>query len=153
MYYPRYKSNQMRLKIHPLFPDAVIPTYAHEDDSAMDLSAHEDATLHPGERKLVGTGIAIRLPPLTEAQIRPRSGLALKHGITVLNTPGTIDEGYQGEIKVLLINHSQEVFHVVKGMRIAQMAIVPILRPQIEVLTTENPSTTRGADGFGSTGI
>ncbi|MGL5197314.1 MAG: dUTP diphosphatase [Chroococcales cyanobacterium] len=143
----------MKLKIYPLHPDAIIPTYAHDNDSAMDLSANEEVTLHPGERKLVGTGIAIELPPLTEAQIRPRSGLAYKQGITVLNTPGTIDEGYRGEIKVILINHGQEVFQVLKGMRIAQMAITPVLRPEIEVATTEILATARGANGFGSTGV
>lgn len=143
----------MKMKIYRLYPDAQIPAYAHDNDSAMDLCAYEEALIHPGDRQLIGTGIAIELPPLTEAQIRPRSGLAAKHGITVLNTPGTIDEGYRGEIKVILINHSREEFQVTKGMRIAQMAIAPILRPQLEITTTEIAETTRGAKGFGSTGI
>ncbi len=97
----------------------------------MDLSSIEEVLLSPGQHLAIGTGIAIQLPPLTEAQIRPRSGLAYKYGITVLNTPGTIDEGYTGELKVILINHGQEVFQVLKGMRIAQMAITPVIRPEI----------------------
>ncbi|MCT7992383.1 dUTP diphosphatase [Laspinema olomoucense] len=121
----------MQLKVYLLHPDAIIPTYAHHDDSAMDLSSVEEVLLHPGNLHAIGTGIAIQLPPLTEAQIRPRSGLAYKHGITVLNTPGTIDEGYTGELKVILINHGQEIFQVLKGMRIAQMAITPVIRPEI----------------------
>lgn len=119
----------------------------------MDLFAHEAVLIQPGERKLIGTGIAIELPANTEAHIRPRSGLAYKHGITVLNTPGTIDEGYRGEIKVLLINHSQEAFQVEKGMRIAQMVIAPVLRPKLEIACCELAETCRGARGFGSTGI
>lgn len=140
------------MKIYLLYPDAQVPIYAHETDSAMDLFAYEEGILLPGERKLIGTGIAIELPPLTEAQVRPRSGLAYKHGITVLNAPGTIDEGYRGEIKVILINHSPEAFAVKKGMRIAQMAIAPVLRPQLEV-GKEMVETTRGAKGFGSSGV
>lgn len=140
------------MKIYLLYPDAQVPIYAHETDSAMDLFAYEEGILLPGERKLIGTGIAIELPPLTEAQVRPRSGLAYKHGITVLNAPGTIDEGYRGEIKVILINHSPEAFAVKKGMRIAQMAIASVLRPQLEV-GKEMVETTRGAKGFGSSGV
>jgi dUTP pyrophosphatase len=119
----------------------------------MDLLAYEDILIPAGEWRLVGTGIAIELPHLTEAQVRPRSGLAAKYGITVLNTPGTIDEGYRGEIKVILINHSQEDFPVEKGMRIAQMVIAPVFRPKVEVCRGEISATTRGAKGFGSTGI
>lgn len=142
----------MKLRIKLLYPDSIRPSYAHENDSGMDLFAHEAVLIQPGERKLIGTGIAIELPAYTEAQIRPRSGLAYKHGITVLNTPGTIDEGYRGEIKVLLINHSQEAFQVEKGMRIAQMVIAPVLRPKLEI-SCELAETCRGAQGFGSTGI
>lgn len=143
----------MKLRIHLLYPDALLPSYAHENDSGMDLFAHEAALIQPGERKLIGTGIAIELPDSTEAQIRPRSGLAYKHGITVLNTPGTIDEGYRGEIKVLLINHSSEDFKVDKGMRIAQMVVAPVLRPEIEIASGGLAETFRGANGFGSTGV
>jgi dUTP pyrophosphatase len=143
----------MTMRVHLLYPDSQVPSYAHETDSGMDLFACENALIHPGERKLIGTGIAIELPASTEAQIRPRSGLATKYGITLLNTPGTIDEGYRGEIKVLLINHSREAFQVTKGMRIAQMVIAPVLRPKIEVGSGEPVGTSRGARGFGSTGL
>lgn len=143
----------MKLKIHLLYPDAQVPTYAHDTDSGMDLLAYEDMLIPADEWRLVGTGIAIELPHLTEAQVRPRSGLAAKHGITVLNTPGTIDEGYRGEIKVILINHSHQEFSVKKGMKIAQMVIAPILRPTIEICDDKISETTRGAKGFGSTGL
>ncbi len=106
----------------------------------------------PGERRLVRTGLQIELPAETEAQIRPRSGLAIKHGITLLNTPGTIDEGYRGEIGVILINLGDAPFEVTVGMRIAQMVIAPVLRVQVcekAVLS----QTVRGSGGFGSTGL
>ena len=136
-------------KIHP---DALLPGYAHPGDAGMDVCACEAATLQPGERRLVRTGLVIELPGGTEAQMRPRSGLALKHGITLLNTPGTIDEGYRGELGVILINLGQEPFEVRPGMRIAQMVIAPVLR--VEVTETHDVSeTTRGAGGFGSTGV
>ncbi len=143
----------MSLKIHRLYPDAEVPTYAHENDSGMDLVAYEDILIPAGEWRLVGTGIAIELPSLTEAQVRPRSGLAYKYGLTVLNTPGTIDEGYRGEIKVILINHGDRDFQVNKGMKIAQMVIAPILRPTLEICQEKISETTRGAKGFGSTGV
>ena len=143
----------MKLKIHLLSPDAQVPSYAHDDDSGMDLVADEALVIPAGEWRLAGTGIAIELPSFTEAQVRPRSGLAWQHGITVLNTPGTIDEGYRGEIKVILINHSQQAFPVKKGMKIAQMVISPILRPTLEICDAKISETTRGTKGFGSTGI
>lgn len=144
---------KINMKIHLLYADAQVPTYAHDTDSGMDLLAYEDILIPAGEWRLVGTGIAIELPHLTEAQVRPRSGLAAKYGITLLNSPGTIDEGYRGEIKVILINHSRQDFQVEKGMRIAQMVIAPVLRPQVEVCRGEISPTTRGSQGFGSTGI
>ena len=104
------------------------------------------------ESKLIKTGISIELPPNTEAQIRPRSGLALKHQITVLNTPGTIDEGYRGEIGVILINHGKTSFKVTQGMRIAQMVIAPVIRVNIEEVE-QLSDTIRGKGGFGSTGV
>ena len=107
--------------------------------------------LAPGGTGLVETGIAIALPHGLEAQIRPRSGLAAKHAVTVLNAPGTIDADYRGEIKVLLINHGSDVFEVPRGMRIAQLVVAPVLQAQFE-LVTELPDTTRGSGGFGSTG-
>jgi len=117
----------------------------------MDVYSIEETVIKSGETKLIKTGIAIELPKMTEAQIRPRSGLALKHSVTVLNTPGTIDEGYRGEIGVILINHGDTDFHVEKHMRIAQMVVKPIYT--IDVVEIEELSdTVRGEGGFGSSG-
>jgi dUTP pyrophosphatase len=117
----------------------------------MDLHANEELMLEPGQSGIVKTGIAVALPAGTEAQVRPRSGLALKHGVTVLNTPGTIDEGYRGEVGVILVNHGPAPYRIEKGMRIAQMVIQPVLR--VDVVETEDLSETRrGEGGFGSTG-
>src|SRR5690606_31301795 len=106
----------------------------------------------PGARALVPTGIAVALPAGYEAQVRPRSGLAAKHGVTVLNAPGTIDADYRGEIKVILINHSPEPFVITRGMRIAQLVIAPVTQAQWRIVE-ELDDTSRGAGGFGSTGI
>ena len=141
-----------KLKIVKLKSSAVIPRYEHYGDSGMDLISIEEVEIKSYESKLIKTGISIELPPNTEAQIRPRSGLALKHQITVLNTPGTIDEGYRGEIGVVLINHGSISFKVLPGMRIAQMVIMPIIRVEIEEVDSLN-SSIRGTDGFGSTGV
>jgi dUTP pyrophosphatase len=110
-----------------------------------------ELTIPPGERRLVGTGCAIELPVGYEAQVRPRSGLALKHGITVLNTPGTIDADYRGEVKVLLVNLGQEPFTLKSGERIAQMVVAPVVRAQLEEVESLS-STQRGAGGYGHTG-
>lgn len=142
----------MELKIIKLCEEAIIPKYAHIDDSGMDLFSIINTTIKPGEIKLVKTGISIELPKNTEAQVRPRSGLALKNGITVLNTPGTIDEGYRGEIGIILINHSENEFIVEKGMKVAQMVIMPVLKPEIKVVERLS-NTERGTGGFGSTGV
>jgi len=142
----------MKLKMKRLSPAAVLPSYGHEGDAGLDLCAAETLEIALGKSLLVRTGIAIELPIGTEAQIRPRSGLALKHGITVLNSPGTIDQGYRGEIKVILINHGSKVFRVETGDRIAQMVIKPIFTVELEE-TEVLSGTTRGSDGFGSTGI
>lgn len=141
----------MKIKIIKLNEAAQVPCYSHTDDAGLDLFAIQAQQISPGASVLIPTGIAIELPQGTEAQVRPRSGLALKHSITVLNSPGTIDAGYRGEIGVILINHSQEVFQVVEGMKIAQMVIAPILRVEIEEVS-ELSSTPRGEGGFGSTG-
>jgi len=141
----------MKLRIRRLKPDATIPAYAHPGDAGLDLHACEDIALDPGVACLVSTGVAIELPEETEAQVRPRSGLALKHAVTVLNTPGTIDEGYRGEIGVVLINHGATTFHVTHGMRIAQLVVQK--RWTVDVVEVEGLSDTdRGAGGFGSTG-
>jgi dUTP pyrophosphatase len=141
----------MQLKVKRLDPAAVVPSYARPGDAGLDLFAVRALTLGPGESALVPTGIAIELPPGTEGQVRPRSGLALKFAITVLNTPGTVDEGYRGEVGVILINHGHTPFVVDAGMKIAQL----VVSPRIQVDVSEVPElsdTQRGAGGFGSTG-
>ncbi len=142
----------MIVKVKKLSETAVVPFYAHKGDAGMDLFSDEDVTIGPGEIKLVKTGIAIALPEGHEAQVRPKSGLALKHGITVLNTPGTIDEGYRGEIGVILINHSKESFVVRQGTKIAQMVIKKAEQAQLKE-ADELDKTERNDGGFGSTGL
>jgi dUTP pyrophosphatase len=133
--------------------DLPLPAYATPDSAGMDLMAavNESISLVPGERMMIPTGIAIALPSGFEAQIRPRSGLALKNGLTLLNAPGTIDSDYRGEISVILVNHSQETFMVEHGMRIAQMVVAPVLQISWNAVFSLNDSE-RGAGGFGSTG-
>jgi len=130
-----------------------LPSYATLQSAGMDLMAAtaEAITIACGETALISTGIAIALPNGYEAQIRPRSGLALKHGITVLNTPGTIDTDYRGEVKVILINHSKDDFIVEPGMRIAQMIVAPYIQVKWEE-SNSLEETHRGSEGFGSTG-
>lgn len=142
----------MKVKILRLADNAKLPRYEHDDDSGMDLYAIAPQTIHPSETALIPTGIAIELPPDTEAQVRPRSGLALNHGITVLNTPGTVDAGYRGEIRVILINHGKQSFEITPGMKIAQMVITPIIRATLEEATALSDSK-RATGGFGSTGL
>ncbi len=134
--------------------DLPLPEYATEDSAGVDLMAaiSENITLKPLERKLIPTGIAMELPKGYEAQVRPRSGLAIKHGITVLNSPGTIDADYRGEVCVILINLSHDDFLVTRGMRIAQMIISPVTRADF-VTSDELSETLRGQGGFGSTGL
>ena len=141
----------MKLKVKKLVDDAVLPKYAHPGDAGLDLFAVEANTLEPGVTGLVKTGISLELPEGTEAQVRPRSGLALKHSVTVLNSPGTIDEGYRGEVGVIMINHGSEPFHIEKGMKIAQMLIKPVYTVEVEE-AVELSGTSRGEGGFGSTG-
>jgi len=141
----------MVLKVKKLNPAAILPSYAREGDAGLDLFAVKGMAIEPGKSALVPTGIAIELPPGTEAQVRPRSGLALKHGISVLNTPGTVDEGYRGEVGVILINHGPNAFAVEQGMKIAQMVVSPRIQVRVEEVP-ELSSTERGSGGFGSTG-
>ncbi len=141
----------MEIEILKLNEAAIIPSYSHPEDAGLDLFAVEAQLILPGETKLINTGIAIALPPGTEAQIRPRSGLALKHSITVLNSPGTIDAGYRGEIGIILINLGKQRFQVFPGMKIAQMVIASIIQAKLTLVDRLN-ATTRGIDGFGSTG-
>lgn len=142
----------MTLRFRKIHPDAVLPSYAHPSDAGMDVRSVEDLTIAPGKRALVHTGLVMLLPPMYEAQVRPRSGLALKSGVTVLNTPGTIDSGYRGEVGVILANFGDADFHVRKGDKIAQIVIAPVTQPEI-VETTEVDETDRGSGGFGSTGV
>ena len=131
--------------------DYLIPSYETAGASGADLKSKEDGVLNPGERRLVKTGVFIELPIGYEAQVRPRSGLALKHGITMLNSPGTIDSDYRGEIGVIMINHGSEPFTYKKGDRIAQLVISKYRREEFQI-TSSLTETVRGAGGFGHTG-
>jgi dUTP pyrophosphatase len=134
--------------------DLALPAYATEGSAGLDLLAANDAplTLAPGARLAVPCGIALALPDGFEAQVRPRSGLALNHGITVLNAPGTIDSDYRGEVKAILVNLSDASFEIARGMKIAQLVIARHERAEL-VETDELPASSRGAGGFGSTGL
>ena len=142
----------MILRFKRIHPDAILPAYAHQSDAGMDVRSVEELDIAPGDRALVHTGLVMLLPPMFEAQVRPRSGLALKSGVTVLNTPGTIDSGYRGEVGVILANFGKEVFHVGKGDKIAQLVIAPVTQPVVEEAQVVD-ETDRGAGGFGSTGV
>jgi dUTP pyrophosphatase len=142
---------KLRILRLPHGADLPLPSYATAGAAGMDLRAAETLTLKPGTRALVSTGIAIALPDNHEAQVRPRSGLAVKHGVTVLNSPGTIDADYRGEIKVPLINLGTEDFIINRGDRIAQMVVAPVtMADLVEVVNLDE--TVRGAGGFGSSG-
>ena len=142
----------MTVKVLRTDPAAQLPVYAHPGDAGMDVRSIEDVTLSPGARALIHTGLVLMLPPNAEAQVRPRSGLALKHGVTVLNTPGTIDAGYRGEVGVILINLGTEPFVVEKGMKIAQIVVSPVAQAEVVEVTSVD-ETDRSAGGFGSTGV
>ena len=147
---------KLTVKIKPLdhFGDLALPQFETALAAGADLRAAltEDMSLAPGARALIPTGFAMALPAGYEAQIRPRSGLAYKHGITCLNTPGTIDADYRGEVKVLLINHGSEPFTITRGERVAQMVIAPITQPDFARVDSLD-DTIRGDGGFGSTGV
>lgn len=140
------------MKIKKLRQDAILPEYAHPGDAGFDLCSVSEVHLGPGEWDLIPTGLAVALPPGYELQVRPRSGLALKEGITVLNSPGTIDSGYRGEVGVILINHSKKTFVVRPGMRIAQGVVARHETVNLEVVDSLD-ETSRGQGGFGSTGV
>jgi len=141
------------VQIKKLRPDAIVPQYMTAQAAGLDLSASIEApvTIEPGDRASIGTGLAFALPPGFEGQIRPRSGLAKKHGITLVNAPGTLDADYRGEVVVLLINHGREPVRIAPGDRIAQMVIAPFVQAQLDEVE-ELSETARGAGGFGSTG-
>ena len=142
----------MNVKIKKISSLAIVPKYAHEGDAGMDIFSVMDKKIAPGTSALIGTGIALEIPQGYEVQVRPRSGLALKNGITVLNSPGTIDSGYRGEIGVILINHGQDDFIVTKGMKIAQLVFAKYETASL-VLVEELNESQRRANGFGSTGV
>jgi dUTP pyrophosphatase len=128
-----------------------LPAYATAGAAGMDVVSAEDVAIAPGARHAVATGLALAIPQGYEIQVRPRSGLALKHGITVPNTPGTIDSDYRGELKVILINHGDAPFAIARGDRVAQLVLAPVVRAAWDEVE-ELDATTRGAGGFGSTG-
>lgn len=142
---------EIRLKRLPHGEGLPLPAYASDGAAGLDVVAAEDRILAPGERHAVATGFAIAIPAGFEVQVRPRSGLALKHGVTCLNTPGTIDEDYRGEVKVILANLGSEPFAVTRGERIAQLVPAPVLKARFDEVD-ELDETGRGAGGFGSTG-
>jgi dUTP pyrophosphatase len=142
----------MQIRIQRIHPGAILPRYAHgaHEDAGMDLHAVEAVTLEPGVPRLVPTGLTIELPPGYEAQVRPRSGLALKHAIAMPNAPGTIDPGYRGELRVILLNLGREPYTIAPGDRIAQMIVARY--EAVEWVETELAESRRGAGGFGSSG-
>ncbi len=145
-------SGAVRVLVHRLDPDLPLPAYAHEGDAGLDLYAREAVTLAPGARAAVGTGVAIALPPGYAGFVLPRSGLALRHGLSKVNTPGLVDAGYRGEIRVLLINHDPSTpVTLARGDRIAQLVVQRVERVDLVEVETL-PESTRGAGGFGSSG-
>jgi len=146
--------NSPVLKFKKLHPQAVLPVYMTELAAGLDICAMPEASLEldPGERALVPTGLSVAIEPGYEIQVRPRSGLALRQGITLVNSPGTIDADYRGEIGIIVINHGHEPFQIKTGDRIAQLVVAPVSRGRIE-LVDQLPETPRGAGGFGHTGV
>lgn len=141
------------LKIKLLYENSKLPEFANLGDAGMDIFSVDRKVIKSGESQLIRTGISIELPKDTEIQIRPKSGLALNNGITLLNSPGTIDEGYRGEIKVIVINHGKNDFLVEEGMKIAQMVLKPIYKVKITKVDSIDYETDRGKNGFGSSGV
>ena len=142
----------VKLLIKKLHKNIILPEYKTDGSSGMDLMANVEQTVKilPGEKKIISTGIMVAIPEQYEIQIRPRSGLAAKNGISVLNTPGTIDSDYRGEIKVILINLGKDIFEINKNDRIAQMIVCPIIKAELKEVESL-PETIRGGGGFGST--
>ena len=143
----------MIVKVKKLHPDVLMPQYSHPGDAGMDIyNMGEEVTLKPLSRALIPTGLKVAVPQGYELQVRPRSGLALKHGITLLNTPGTIDADYRGPLNLIVCNFGREAFHLRRGDRIAQMVIAKVERARLEVVEELEP-TPRGEGGFGHTGL
>jgi dUTP pyrophosphatase len=141
----------VKIKFKKLYSDAIIPKQMREGDAGLDIYSYEDALLEPLKVKLVKTGVSVEIPPEYEGQVRPRSGLAINHSIGVLNSPGTIDSNYRGEVCIILINFGDKAYQIKKGDRIAQLVIASV--PKVMVgLSEELTDTVRGSDGFGSSG-
>ena len=143
----------VKVLLKRLSKNVKLPIYKTSGASGLDIVANVESEIeiNPGDKKIIPTGISVAVPENYEIQIRPRSGLAAKYNITVLNTPGTIDADYRGEIKIIIINHGQEIYKVTNGERIAQMVLCPVVRAEFEEVKTL-PTTKRGGGGFGSTG-
>ncbi|WP_103669345.1 dUTP diphosphatase [Pseudanabaena sp. BC1403] len=139
------------IKFQKLHPDAQVPSYAHLGDAGADVYSVAEVTLQPQHRAAIPTGLAVDIPIGYEIQVRPKSGLALKHGITVLNSPGTVDAGYRGEIQVIVINLGTEAYTFTKGQKIAQLVLKPVI--QAQYIEGELGTSDRGFGGFGSTGL
>jgi len=142
-----------RVEIRKLRPNATVPSYMSEHAAGLDLSAAIDApvAIRPGTRETIGTGLAFSLPPGYEGQVRPRSGLARHHGVTLVNAPGTLDADFRGELMIMLINHGHETVTIEPGHRIAQLVIAPVVQAEL-VEVDQLPDSSRGSGGFGSTG-
>jgi dUTP pyrophosphatase len=140
-----------RLPVRRIRPDAVLPTRAYDGDAGLDLPSADALVLAPGERAVIGTGLAVAVPDGHAGFVQPRSGLAAKHGITIVNAPGLVDSGYRGEVKVVLLNTGDEPFEVEPGMRIAQFVVLPVAAVE-PVEVAELPATERGERGHGSSG-
>lgn len=148
---PPARPTGVRVRRLPHGEGLALPAYATAGAAGMDVLAAEDVMLAPGARHAVATGLALAIPPGYEIQVRPRSGLALKHGISVPNTPGTIDSDYRGELKIILINHGVEPFPIARGDRVAQLVLAPVVQAAWEEVA-DLEETARGSGGFGSTG-
>ena len=143
---------KVNIKVKRLSDRAKLPQYQHRNDVGMDVTAIDDYVIGAGDRKLIPTGLAFELPDYCQIEVRPRSGLALKHGITVLNAPGTIDSNYRGELGIILINHGRESFVITSGDRIAQIVFMPFYTANL-VDSELLEDSDRGSGGFGSTGV
>lgn len=143
---------KMKIKVKKLNEEAVLPRYAHDGDAGMDVFSCEDAFLYPGDRKMVRTGLSFEIPKGFEIQVRPKSGLSLKNGLTILNTPGTLDSGYRGELGIILFNTTKETYEIKKGQKIAQVILARYEEAEVEEVGVLGESE-RGEGGFGSTGL
>jgi len=141
----------IEIKFQKLHPEAQIPSYAHIGDAGADIYAVTEVTLEPQKSAAIPTGLAVEIPIGYEIQVRPKSGLALKHGVTVINSPGTVDAGYRGEIQVIVVNLGTEAYTFAKGQKIAQLVLKPVI--QASYVESELGNSDRGVGGFGSTGL